>query len=74
LKGVCAKCGGKLGPTVFKAGVEKYLQVALDMVKRYNVGDYYRQRLDLIRAELDETFRPVEEDQSQTKLLVGDFA
>ncbi|HZY46498.1 MAG TPA: DNA polymerase II large subunit, partial [Candidatus Bathyarchaeia archaeon] len=74
LKGVCAKCGGKLGPTVFKAGVEKYLQVALDMVKRYNVGDYYRQRLDLIRAELDETFRPVEEDRSQTKLLVGDFA
>ena len=74
LKGVCVKCGGKLGPTVFKAGVEKYLQVAFDMVKRYNVGDYYRQRLDLIKVELDETFRPAEEDRTQTKLLVGDFA
>jgi DNA polymerase II large subunit len=74
LKGVCVKCGGKLGPTVFKAGVEKYLQVAFDMVKRYNVGEYYRQRLDLIKVELDETFRPAEEDRTQTKLLVGDFA
>jgi DNA polymerase II large subunit len=74
LKGVCVKCGGKLGPTVFKAGVEKYLQVAFDMVKRYNVGEYYRQRLDLIKVELDETFRPIEEDRTQTKLLVGDFA
>src|SRR5438094_2295724 len=74
LKGVCVKYGGKLGPTVFKAGVEKYLQVAFDMVKRYSVGDYYRQRLDLIKVELDETFRPAEEDRTQTKLLVGDFA
>jgi len=74
LKGICVKCGGKLGPTVFKAGVEKYLQVAFDMVKRYNVGEYYRQRLDLIKVELDETFRPIETDRTQTKLLVGDFA
>ena len=74
LKGVCAKCGGKLGPTVFRAGVEKYLQVAFDMVKRYNVGEYYRQRLDLIKVELDETFRREEEDHTQTKLLVGEFA
>ena len=74
MKGVCVKCGGKLGPTVFKAGVEKYLQVAFDMVKRYNVGEYYRQRLDLIKVELDETFRPIETDRTQTKLLVGDFA
>ena len=74
LKGVCAKCGGKLGPTVFRAGVEKYLQVAFDMVKRYNVGEYYRQRLDLIKVELNETFRPEEEDRIQTKLLVGEFA
>jgi DNA polymerase II large subunit len=44
------------------------------MVKRYNVGEYYRQRLDLIKVELDETFRPAEEDRTQTKLLVGDFA
>ena len=74
LKGVCAKCGGKLGPTVFRAGVEKYLQVAFDMVNRYDVGEYYRQRLDLIKVELDETFRPEMEDKTQTKLLVGEFA
>ena len=74
LKGVCAKCGGRLGPTVFRAGVEKYLQVAFDMVNRYNVGEYYRQRLDLIKVELSETFRPEEEDRIQTKLLVGEFA
>ncbi len=74
LGGVCRKCGGKLGATVFKSGVEKYLDVASEMVEKYNVGDYYKQRLELIKLELSETFKPLAEDREQQKLLVGDFA
>jgi DNA polymerase II large subunit len=74
LGGVCRKCGGKLGATVFRAGVEKYLNVATEMVQRYNIREYYRQRLELIKVELAETFKPVPEDREQQKLLVGDFA
>src|SRR5712692_10176160 len=74
LGGKCMRCGGKLGATVFKAGVEKYLKVATEMVQRYDVGSYYCQRLELIKVELLETFRPPVEEKEQQKLLVGDFA
>jgi len=74
LGGKCMRCGGKLGATVFKAGVEKYLKVATEMVQRYDVGSYYSQRLELIKVELLETFRPPVEEKEQQKLLVGDFA
>ena len=74
LGGVCRRCGGKLGATVFKSGVEKYLDVATEMVQRYPVGDYYKQRLELIKVELVETFKPTVEEREQQKLLVGDFA
>lgn len=72
LEGKCPRCGGKLGPTVFKNGVEKYLSVATEMVRRYDIGEYYRQRLDLIKEELSETFRP--EDPQQQKLFIADYA
>ncbi len=74
LGGKCRKCGGKLAATVFKNGVEKYLSVASEMVQRYNVGPYYTQRLELIKTELSETFKPTVEQREQQKLLVGDYA
>jgi len=74
LEGKCHRCGGKLAATVFKNGVEKYLKVATEMVQRYDVGAYYSQRLELIKEELSETFRPAAEEREQQKLLVGDFA
>ncbi len=72
LDGKCHRCGGKLGLTVFKNGVEKYLAVATEMVRRYDTGEYHRQRLDLIKLELSETFKP--EDPQQQKLFIADFA
>src|SRR5712692_10186073 len=74
LQGKCTRCGGKLGATVFKNGVEKYLKVATDMVGRYDVGSYYSQRLELIKVELSETFRPPAAEREQQKLFIGDFA
>jgi len=74
LGGVCHRCGGKLVATVFRMGVEKYLDVATEMVDRYQIRPYYHQRLDLIKLELSETFRPLPEEKAQQKLLISEFA
>src|SRR5207247_2827015 len=74
LGGTCHRCGGKLAATVFRGGVEKYLDVATEMVQRYNIREYYRQRLELIKVELAETFKALPVDREQQKLFVADFA
>src|SRR5438445_174563 len=74
LGGSCHRCGGKLAATVFRGGVEKYLDVATEMVQRYNIREYYRQRLELIKVELAETFKALPVDREQQKLFVADFA
>ena len=61
LKGTCPKCGGKLSLTVYKGGVEKYLNVAEDLVKRYKLGAYHEQRLILLREEIKSLFNEQEE-------------
>ncbi len=74
LGGVCHRCGGKLVATVFRSGVEKYLDVASEMVDRYQIRPYYHQRLDLIKVELAETFKPVQEEKTQQRLLISEYA
>lgn len=52
LSGRCRKCGGALILTVFKGGIEKYLKMAEDIVEKYGLGNYYHQRLMLIKDEI----------------------
>ena len=68
LKGTCTRCGGKLSLTVYKGGVEKYLQVAQDLVNRYNLGQYHTQRLILLREEISSLFNQSEEKKKQPSL------
>jgi len=68
LKGACTRCGGKLSLTVYKGGVEKYLTVAEDLVKKYSLGKYYEQRLMLLRDEIDSLFSEQEERKKQPSL------
>lgn len=68
LKGACPRCGGKLSLTVYKGGVEKYLTVAQDLVKRYNLGPYHEQRLLLLREEIKSLFNEQEEKKKQPSL------
>jgi len=68
LKGSCTRCGGKLSLTVYKGGVEKYLQVAQDLVERYNLGQYHTQRLILLREEISSLFNQSEEKKKQPSL------
>jgi len=68
LKGTCPKCGGKLSLTVYKGSVEKYLTVAQDLVKRYDLGQYHQQRLLLLREEINSLFNEHEEKKKQPTL------
>jgi DNA polymerase II large subunit len=68
LKGACPRCGGKLSLTVYRGGVEKYLTVAQDLVKRYNLGKYHEQRLLLLHEEINSLFNEQEEKKKQPSL------
>jgi DNA polymerase II large subunit len=56
LKGKCPFCGGKLTLTVYRGGIEKYLEAAQQLVDKYGLPSYYTQRLDLIREEIASMF------------------
>jgi len=68
LKGACPRCGGKLSLTVYRGSVEKYLTVAQDLVKRYNLGKYHEQRLLLLHEEINSLFNEPEEKKKQPTL------
>jgi DNA polymerase II large subunit len=68
LKGSCPRCGGKLSLTVYKGSVEKYLTVAQDLVRRYDLGQYHEQRLLLLRQEINSLFSEQEEKKKQPTL------
>jgi DNA polymerase II large subunit len=53
---------------VYKGGVEKYLTVADDLVRRYNLGQYHEQRLLLLREEINSLFKQQEEKKKQPSL------
>ena len=75
LKGVCVRCGGKLSMTVYKGGIEKYISPALGLVKRYELDDYYADRLGLVRDEIATLFRVEEEDEEpgEKQISLTDF-
>jgi DNA polymerase II large subunit len=69
LGGACIKCGGKLILTVFKGGVEKYLQVSTRLAEKYNVSEYTKQRLMLIERDIKSTF----ESDAVKQMRLADF-
>jgi DNA polymerase II large subunit len=66
LSGKCPKDGGRLLLTIPKGGIEKYVDIAYDIAKNYNVNETLLQRLQLIKNELSENFQ--EEKKKQFSL------
>ncbi len=65
LKGNCPFCGGKLTLTVYRGGIEKYLEAAQTLVDTYGLPNYYTQRLDLIKEEIASMFDNKKPKQSK---------
>ena len=56
LRGRCPECNGALTLTVYRGGIEKYLEVANQLVLKYRLPNYYTQRLKLVEEEIDSLF------------------
>jgi DNA polymerase II large subunit len=56
LRGKCPFCGGKLTLTVYRGGIEKYLEAAQQLVDKYGLPKYYTQRITLIKEEIASMF------------------
>jgi DNA polymerase II large subunit len=69
LAGKCSRCGGNLLLTINKGGIEKYLQISRDIVQRYDLPIYLKQRLDLIEKEIKSIF----EDDKIKQTGLSDF-
>ncbi len=56
LVGKCLRCGGNLTLTISRGGIEKYLGHAIALVEKYKLSPYLRQRLELVRKEIESIF------------------
>lgn len=56
LRGKCTKCGGALTLTVYRGGIEKYLGVAQRLIERYDLPEYYGQRIMQVKDEIHSLF------------------
>lgn len=70
LKGKCLSCGGALTLTVYRGGIEKYLEAAQALVDRYELPKYYSQRLLLVKEEIKDLF----DSNKPRQITLADFA
>ena len=56
LQGRCPDCKSPITLTVYRGGIEKYLESAYRLVKKYGLSTYYTQRLTLMDEEISALF------------------
>jgi DNA polymerase II large subunit len=69
LSGKCRDCGGKLVLTVHKGSVAKYLEVTKDLIEKYELEDYLRQRVKILEMSIDSVFQ----NDGVKQVSLGDF-
>ncbi|MFH0884389.1 MAG: DNA polymerase II large subunit [Candidatus Micrarchaeota archaeon] len=69
LAGKCSRCGGNLLLTINKGGIEKYLEISREIVARYDLPAYLKQRLELLEREIKSIF----EDDKVKQMGLSDF-
>lgn len=69
LKGVCLECGGPLTLTVYRGGIQKYLEAANQLIRKYELPNYYAQRLMLVQEEINSLF----EGKKPKQISLKDF-
>ena len=69
LRGKCPDCGGAVTLTVYRGGIEKYLEAAHQLVQKYDLSEYYTQRLFLVEEEIRSLF----EGNKPRQVSLADF-
>ena len=70
LRGNCPFCGGSLTLTVYRGGIEKYLEAAQRLIDKYDLPQYYAQRIALIKDEIESMF----DNKKPKQVSLIDFA
>ena len=70
LRGKCPFCGGQLTLTVYRGGIEKYLEAAQHLIEKYGLPQYYAQRILLMKEEINALF----EGKKPRQISLTDFA
>ena len=67
LSGKCLKCQqGNIILTIAQGSVRKYLEIAKEIIRDYQLGNYLSQRIMLVEEEIKSIFK--NENESQTSL------
>jgi len=69
LLGKCPECGGVITLTVYRGGIEKYLEAAHQLVQRYSLPSHYAQRLSMVEDEIGSLF----EGKKPKQISLTDF-
>ncbi|MEM3536150.1 MAG: DNA polymerase II large subunit [Candidatus Bathyarchaeia archaeon] len=70
LRGTCPSCNGQLTLTVYRGGIEKYLEAAEHLVEKYRLPKYFAQRISLTRGEIKALF----DGKKPKQISLTDFA
>jgi len=70
ISGKCLICGGQLTLTVYRGGIEKYLEAAQSLVEKYGLPKYYAQRILIMKEEINSLF----ESKKPRQISLTDFA
>jgi DNA polymerase II large subunit len=70
LRGKCLFCNGSLTLTVYRGGIEKYLEAAQQLIDKYGLPNYYTQRIALIKNEITSMF----DNRKPKQISLTDFA
>jgi len=63
LIGKCTACGGRIIFTISEGSVVKYLGPSISLANKYNVPDYLKQSLELLRRRIEDVFGKEKEKQ-----------
>ncbi|MDO8538079.1 MAG: DNA polymerase II large subunit [archaeon] len=66
LIGKCVKCNGNIILTINEGSVKKYLKIAKELVREYNLSEYMKQRIELTEKEIKSVF---EDERVEQKSL-----
>lgn len=73
LRGHCPRCGGELTITVHRGSVEKYVNLALGLAEKYQLKPYIKQRLMMMKEEIDAFFGEKEPEGGKAQTSLGQF-
>ena len=70
LRGECPFCRGQLTLTVYRGGIEKYIDAAQQLIDKYKLPQYYNQRILLMKEEINAMFK----SKKARQISLTDFA